>query len=198
MTNRGRANDTSQTIINGTLSAMADESISNLTTKSISKKAGVSTAAIHYFFETKEKLIYHSFVFVIRSIRREMLRVRKAEKDPIDRVREAIRVHFSSTHLSQEAASIWPQLWVYSTYHAETARLFKVFGARMISNFTYDLCQAGLSRRKARSAAIKIRALIIGLWVEKQISKNVSPGECWKIFDTLLMDLTAEAEKSTA
>ncbi len=198
MKNRHIANDTSQIIINGTLSAMADENIAHLTTKSISKKAGVSTASIHYFFNTKENLIYNSFVFVIRSIREEMLHVRKAEKDPIDRVREAIRVHFSATHLSHEAASIWPQLWVYSTYNAQTGRLFKIFGARMISNFTHDLCQAGLSRRKARSAAIKIRALIIGLWVEKQISKNVSPGECWKIFDQLLLDLMTEAENSSS
>jgi len=51
------ANDTSQTIIDGALSVMVEQGIASLTTKSVSKKADVSTAAIHYFFDTKKTIL---------------------------------------------------------------------------------------------------------------------------------------------
>ncbi len=187
------ASDTSQSIINSALSAMATDGISNLTTKSISERAQVSTAAIHYFFDTKDNLVYNSFVFVIKSIRLDMLEARKGEADPIKRIWGACNAHFSATHLSEEAANIWPQLWSHAANDPRTARLMHIFGARMISNFTYDLRTLGLPRDKARQGAIELRALVVGLWVEKQITKNAFPEEHIEIFESVLSRLKAEA-----
>lgn len=194
MADKSVTKDTPQLIIDSTLSALAADGISNLTTKSISEHAKVSTAAIHYFFETKDNLIYKSFVFVIKSIRSDMLMARKGETDPIMRIRGACNAHFSGRQLSTEAANIWPQIWSHATYDARTARLMHIFGARMISNFTYDLCEMGLPRAEARLGAIELRALVVGLWVEKQITKTAAQGERAKTLDRVLAKLDAEAQ----
>ncbi len=195
MKNKNIANDTCQEIINSTLSAMAEDGIANLTTKSISKRADVSTASIHYFFETKDNLIYNSFVFIIKSIRLDMLAARKGQTDPFIRIRGAVEAHFSATHMSDEAAYIWPQLWVHAGCDERTAKLVRVFGARIISNFTYDLRDAGMERREARLAAIELRALIVGLWLEKQVTKYAAIGERREVFDNVLARLKAKANR---
>ncbi len=196
MKNKRIANDTCQEIINSTLSAMAEDGIANLTTKSISKRADVSTAAIHYFFETKDNLIYNSFVFIIKSIRLDMLAARKEQTDPFMRIRGAVEAHFSATHMSEQAAYIWPQLWVHAGCDVRTARLVRVFGARMVSNFTYDLCDAGMERRDARLAAIELRALVVGLWLEKQVTKYAALGERREVFDRVLARLAEQSNKN--
>ncbi len=193
MTKNQASNDTSQSIIDSTLSAIATDGMSNLTTKSISQRANISTASIHYFFDTKENLVYNSFAYMIKSIRLDMLEVCKNERDPIKRIRGICETHFSPRQLSSEAANIWPQLWSHAGHDKKTARLVKVFGARMISNFTYDLRKLGLPRKQARLGAIELRALVVGLWVEKQVTRNSLQGERAEVFERMLSRLQAEA-----
>ncbi|MEE9273168.1 MAG: TetR family transcriptional regulator C-terminal domain-containing protein [Robiginitomaculum sp.] len=187
------SNDTSQSIIDSTLSAIAVDGISNLTTKSISKRASISTASIHYFFDTKENLVYNSFAYMIKSIRLDMLDARKGQPDPIKRIRGVCETHFTARQLSEEAANIWPQIWSHATYNPRTARLVKIFGARMISNFTYDLRELGMPHKQARLGAIELRAMIVGLWVEKQVTKNTLQGERIAVFERMLSRLQTEA-----
>jgi len=196
MNNNCITNETCQGIINSILSAMAEDGIANLTIKSISKRAEVSTAAIHYFFATKDNLIYNAFVFVIKSIRLDMLAARKGEADPFGRIRGAMEAHFSATHTSGEAAYIWPQLWVHAGCDARTAKLVWIFGARMISNFTYDLRAAGMDRREARLAAIELRALVVGLWLEKRVTKYASAEEHTEVLDNVLARLAEQAKET--
>ena len=188
------SNDTAQSIIDSTLSAIAIDGISNLTTKSISKRARVSTASIHYFFDTKENLIYNSFAYMIKSIRLDMLDARKGEADPIKRIRDVCETHFTAYQLSVEAANIWPQIWSHASHDPKTARLVKIFGARMISNFTYDLRKLGMPKHQARLGAIELRAMVVGLWVEKQVTKNTFQGERTEVFERLLSRLQADAK----
>ena len=188
-------NETSQSIIDSTLSVIAVDGISNLTTKSISKRASISTASIHYFFDTKENLVYNSFAYMIKSIRLDMLDARKGQSDPIQRIRGVCETHFTARQLSEEAANIWPQIWSHATHDPKTARLVKIFGARMISNFTYDLRKLGLPAHQARLGAIELRAIVVGLWVEKQVTKNTLQGERIEVFECILSRLQAEAEK---
>lgn len=196
MKNERIANSTRQEIIDSTLSAMAEDGIANLTTKSISLRAKVSTASIHYFFDTKDNLIYNSFVFVIKSIRQDMLATRKGQTDPFKRIRGAMNTHFSAAHLSEEAAYIWPQLWVHAKCDTRTARLVRLFGARMISNFTYDLCDAGMNRGEARMSAIELRALVVGLWIEQQVTKYATAQEHKDVFDKILSRLEKQVENA--
>ena len=195
MTKAQASNDTSQSIINSTLSAIATDGISNLTTKSISKRAQISTASIHYFFDTEENLVYNSFAYMIKSIRLDMLDARRGKTDPIKRIRGVCETHFSARQLSEEAANIWPQIWSHATHDPKTARLVKIFGARMISNFTYDLRKLGLPAHQARLGAIELRAMVVGLWVEKQVTKNTLQGERVEVFERMLARLQAEAKQ---
>ena len=179
----GRAAATSQSIIDGALSVMVEDGLAALTTKSVSRRADVSTAAIHYFFQTKDNLVYSAFVFVIRSTRCALLDVRRVESDPAMRLRRSIEVFFQS---DPGEARIWPQLWVYADNDTKTQRLFRIYNARLISNFTYDLRQLGVERARARRLAVKLNALHRGLWIEQQIGASITARECEGILDMVL------------
>ncbi len=187
------ATNTSQNIINGALSAMAEEGIANLTTKSVSRRADVSTGSIHYFFDTKENLIYSAFAYMVKALHNETLAIRKKEKDPLKRIARSIEVHFSPLHFVEDASIIWPQFWAYSGSDEAAARLFRIFSARMISNYAADLKAAGYDQDKARLKAVELSALTRGLWLEKRLAKSVRPKECWRILENALAAVALEA-----
>ena len=184
---------TPQSIIESALSVMAEDGIANLTTKLVSQRAAVSTGAIHYFFDTKDNLIFSAFVHMVRLIRDETLAIRRIEKDPLERIARSIEVHFSQFHFESDASIIWPQFWVYAGADEQAARLFRAFSARMISNHTWDLRQAGYDRAGARAKAVELSVLSRGLWLEKRLARSVKTEECWRI----MADALAEAAKQT-
>lgn len=178
--------ETSQSIIDGAISVMAEEGLPQLTTKRVSERADVSTAAIHYFFETKDRLIYESFVHVVGNIRRQFLDVRKSTASPLDCIRQTMDVFFSAEQITGDTVKIWPQLWVHAGTDAQTARLFKIYNGRMVSNFTYDLCRAGLPRAAARSFALRLNALHRGLWIELHLGGQITRGETAEIYAAMM------------
>lgn len=184
--------NTPQIIINGALAVIAEEGIANLTTKSVSKRADVSTAAIHYFFETKDNLVYSSFTYMVRALRDETTAIRKIEKDPLKRIARSLEVHFSPFHFAEDVSIIWPQFWAYSGADESVGRLMHIFSKRMISNNVADLRQLGLAREKARLKAIELSALQRGLWIERRLAKSVDQRECWKILERALAEVARE------
>jgi len=191
----GAAIETPQAIINGVLSVMAKEGIANLTTKRVSQRAEVSTAAIHYFFETKEKLIYSAFVYLVRSLREETITIRKTVHEPLMRIARSLEVHFSPFHFAEDASIMWPQFWAYSGADKRVARLMHIFSCRMISNNVADLRQLGLSRREARMKAIEFSALQRGLWIERRLASSVEQEECWRILEAALLAVAKQTDR---
>lgn len=179
---------TPQAIIESALLVMAEDGIANLTTKSVSKRAEVSTGAIHYFFDTKDNLIYSAFLHMVRLIREETNAIRRREADPLERIARSIEVHFSPTHFEDDASIIWPQFWVYAGADEQAARLFRAFSARMISNHTWDLRQAGYDRPSARDKAVELSVLSRGLWLEQRLARSVRSEECWRIMENALAE----------
>lgn len=187
------ASETSQSIIDSALAVMAEHGIANLTTKSVSKHAAVSTGAIHYFFDTKDNLIFSAFTHMVRIIREETVAIRRTEKDPLQRIARSIEVHFSPFHFEEDASIIWPQFWVYAGADEQAARLFRAFSARMISNHCWDLQEAGYDRASARAKAVELSVLSRGLWLEKRLARSVEMEECWTIMENALGDAAVKA-----
>ncbi len=187
---KSNGSTTPQTIINSTLAVMAEEGFVNLTTKRISKHAEVSTATIHYFFDTKEKLIESAFAYLIRSTREEMIKNRRTESDPLKRIKKAIELNFSAPmQLTKEAANYWPSLWISSLRKRSAKRLVHINSRRLISNFTYDIKLIGARPQDARRHAITILALVQGLWIEYRLDETVQLEPCLDIFDQYLQQI---------
>lgn len=188
--------ETPQSIIAGAISVMAEDGLPQFTTKRVSERADVSTGSIHYFFDTKERLIYESFASVIRNIRRQFLGARTSP-DALTRIRETLDVFFSDAQITGDAVKIWPQLWVHAGTDDATARLFHIYNARMISNFTYDLRAAGMPRDMARSFALRLNALHRGLWIELHLGGCADATETRNIY-TAMMDTITQSLNTCA
>lgn len=188
--------ETPQAIIACAISVMAEEGLPHLTTKRVSERADVSTGSIHYFFDTKDRLIYESFASVIRNIRKQFLSARTSP-DALTRIRETLDVFFSNAQVTGDTVKIWPQLWVHAGTDADTARLFHIYNARMISNFTFDLRAAGLPRAVARSFALRLNALHRGLWIELHLGGCADAAETREIYTAMMNTITQELQLYT-
>lgn len=177
---------TSQSIINGALVVMAEQGVANLTTKLVSQRADVSTASIHYFFDTKENLIYSAFLYMVKALSDETLDTRRRERKPLVRLARSIEIHFSPFHFEAEASDIWPQFWVQAGVNPDVARLFHIFSRRIISNHAVDLHEAGLPRIEARRVGAELCALTRGLWLEKRIAGTIGARDCREILEVKL------------
>lgn len=180
------AGDTSQSIIDGALSVMAENGLQQLTTKRVSVRAEVSTAAIHYFFKTKDRLIYESFAHVIRQMRINLLNARRGEPDAIIRIRKTMDVFFCQDDTTVAAIKIWPQFWVQAGTDKPTARLFQIYNERMISNFTYDLMDAGMTRKEARANALRLNAVHRGFWIEIYLGNRLTVSEAKQNYNSMI------------
>lgn len=191
-----RGGDTAQAILDATLSVIVEDGLADLTTKLVSQRASVSTASIHYFFKTKDALIYNAFEKMVRVHHEKTLEVRRSVDDPLARIAKSIEVHFSSLGLVPEEPIAWIQFWVHSAYDPGAARLFQIFSARMISNYAADLRAAGLERNIARLKAIELSALTRGLWLERRFAKSIRETECWEILQQALGSAAIKACQS--
>ena len=185
---RNGTSDTAHSIIEGTLTVIAEDGISKLTTKAVSERAEVSTASIHYFFDTKENLLYEAFEYFVGKMRSDMIFVRRNEKDPLKRLQKSIDAFFSPDRLSDKNALVWPQIWIYSGHNKKTERLLHMYSSRMISNFTYDLIISGMKREQARLESVKLCAMMHGLWMEKKFGKSIKLEECNQIINAMVQN----------
>ena len=168
---------TARKIIKSTLAVLGSQGHDGLTTKTISKKSNLSTGIIHHYFDTKEKLIYASYVFMIRNLQRKTIKVIKKESDPYKRLWKMVKVHFGDVQLSSEATSIWPQFWAHAIHDKAVARLYRVYSRRLRSNFTRAFREIGFDRQQSIRRAEQLLCAIHGVWIESRISKMVSSKE---------------------
>ena len=170
---------TPQRIIKATIRSVGKRGLSNLRSKHISKDAKMSSGIIYHYFDTKENLIYQTYIYMIRHIHQETVAMRSKEKDPVMRLKKTVDIHFSPLHLTKEAANVWPQFWLGANNDVKTKRLLKIYTNRFLNNMVYDFSQL-MPPERARSCAFGLVSMIHGAWLEHHICGNASRQEVYR------------------
>lgn len=187
--------NTPQRIIEATIRSVGKQGLSNLRSKHICQATQMSSGIIYHYFDTKENLIYQTYIYMIRHIHKETVAMRLAEKDPVMRLRKTVDIHFSPLHLTQEAAQVWPQLWLGANNDSKTKRLLKIYTNRFLNNMVYDLAQLMPSKR-ARSCAFGLVSMIHGAWLEYHICGNASRQEVYESLHNHITDLVTKQKRN--
>lgn len=187
-------NQTSQSIIDGAIAVMADAGLRNLTTKRVSEHADVSTASIHYFFKTKERLIQESFAYVMNRLWGQLCETRDQHSDPIDAIKAMLEVFLGEEFTGVDTVKIWPQLWHHASTNAETGKLFRDYNNKIIDLFATCLLNLGLTPETSRIMSYRLNALHRGLWIEMNVGKTISRLETKRVYASMIETIKAEIE----
>ena len=184
--------ETSQSIIDGAIAVMADSGLRHLTTKLVSEHANVSTASIHYFFDTKERLIHESFAHIMDEMWDRLVEVNEQGGEPLISLRRIMETFLVANRNGVNAVKIWPQLWHHAGANDETGELFREYNARVVGLLADKLIEAGLDIEKARLYAFRLNALHRGLWIELHVGTVLNKTETDKIYTSIFNTINAE------
>lgn len=184
--------ETSQSIIDGTIAVMAKSGLNHLTTKLVSQQANVSTASIHYFFDTKERLIHESFAHVMNEMWERLIEVSEQDQDPLRSLRKIMDTFFETNRNGIDAKTIWPQLWHYAGTNDETGTLFRDYNMRVKNLLEAKLVDAGLNAIRAKLYAHKLNALHRGLWIELHVDTTMKTSDTDQVYTSIFKIISAE------
>ncbi len=192
MTTRKIHNETSQSIIDGAIAVMADSGLRHLTTKLVSERASVSTASIHYFFNTKERLIHESFAHVMDEMWAQLVDASDEGGEPLSCLRRIMDTFFVAGRNGINAVKIWPQLWHHAGANSETGELFRDYNDRVINLLAAKLIDAGMKQKNARLYAFRLNALHRGLWIELHVGSVLNKSDTDQIYTSIFTTITDE------
>lgn len=184
-------------LVGATLEVVGQVGLENLTIRKVSEHAGVSVGLVHHHFENKSNLVYKTFVYMIRSVRNQLIAGRRKISDPVERLKFTVDMCFSDEVMSPGAANVWPHMWSSSAHDVDVQRLCAAFSRRLRSNFIHDFRQAGCDAAMANIHAIQALALTHGLWIEHRVAGTVSIDEVLGIFHGMIDNATNQGWKKS-
>ena len=144
-----------------------------MTVGQIAKRAGMSTALAHYYFETKDAI----FLAAMRHILTEfgqLVRAGIAKSDrPIVRLNAIIDASLSREQFAEEIVAAWLVFYVQAQRSAEASRLLRVYARRLHSNLVHDL-KALVPGQRAHDIAEGMASMIDGIYIRHAL-QGVAP-----------------------
>ncbi len=192
MTAKRAYNETSLSIIDSAIAVMAETGLRNLTTKLVSQKADVSTASIHYFFDTKERLIQESFAIVMDRMWEELAAVEVNHDDPHQAIQDLLHVFYIDAQVNDRTLKIWPEIWLHASTDKGTGELFKNYNNKVIELFTSLLVSAGLKPKVARLYAFRLNTLHRGLWIELNVGGSMNAEDARDVINATMITIRKE------
>ena len=158
-------------LVNATILEIGQAGSLDVTVGQIAKRAGMSTALAHYYFDTKDAI----FVAAMRHILTEFgLLVRAAMADattPAERLTAIIDASLSREQFADEIVAAWLVFYVQAQHSGEAARLLRVYARRLHSNMVYNLT-ALVPRARAQDIAEGTASMIDGIYIRHALQDS--------------------------
>ena len=167
-------------LVHTTLEKISSDGLANVTTKSISDDAHVSTGIIHHYFDTKDRLVYVSYVHLIVGQRTAIVAARRQHpQDPVARLKAMVVANFFNPGITAETARVWPQFWANAMYDRAVKRLLKAYNIRFYHNILFDFKML-LPSHMAYQHASNLLSLIHGYWIESMAVESMDAAACMR------------------
>lgn len=122
-------------LIDATLQSISDHGIADTTTLKISPLANVSTATIHHYFDSKEKLIYETMLHLLRLMGKESRTLMAKALTPRAKVMAIVEsVSLNYVDNNEGVSAAWFAFWAQSGHMGRLARLMTIYSRRLRSN----------------------------------------------------------------
>ncbi len=150
MTRRTRADiaaETREAILNAACEVIAEIGFENVRMRIVAERAGVSTAALHYHFDTREKLFAEALRYSYDHTGRDVYEARSANDSATNRLARIITASLPTTENLRREWAMYQELW----------------------------CRAN-REPQSRAVAIELNRAQQG-WIEETLADGVASGE---------------------
>jgi TetR/AcrR family transcriptional repressor of bet genes len=120
---------------------IAKEGLHGATLAQIAVEAGMSTALVNHYFESKEDLLEATMRRLSALYRSEIMALMPADPTPAQRLRAIIEGSFQPNNLTLASRKAWVQFLVNAMSGGRIFHLFRLTGARVVSNIRYAVKQ---------------------------------------------------------
>ncbi len=151
-------------VVTATIAEVGRAGSLDVTVSQIADTAGVSSALVHHYFGSKEKVFLAAMRHILTVFGEEVRRALADAETPRTRLDAIIRASFSLTNFHPETISAWLHFYVLAQTSDGASRLLSVYHKRLSSNLRHELRRLG--DRDPDPLARGIAAMIDGLYLQ--------------------------------
>ena len=160
-------------LVSATISEIGQAGSLDVTVGQIAKRAGMSAALAHYYFDSKDAI----FLAAMRHILHEfslLVRARmKSARTPAEKLTGIIEASLGKEQFADEIVAAWLVFYVQAQRSPDVARLLRVYANRLHSNLVYHLSHFAPVHR-AHQIAQGTAAMIDGFYIRHAL-QNCPP-----------------------
>lgn len=120
---------------------IAKEGLHGATLSQIAVEAGMSTALVNHYFDSKEDLLEATMRRLSGRYRGEIMALMPANPSPAQRLRAIIEGSFQPDNMTLASRKAWVQFLVNAMSGGRIFHLFRLTGERVVSNIRYAVKQ---------------------------------------------------------
>ena len=178
-------------LIDAAITAIHQHGYAAVTIIQIAREADTAAGSIHYYFGSKEGLLFATMRRLLNILRDTTLQLLAQKTTPRERLIAMAKSNFDDKLFSIEQCSVWTQFWANAPYEDTLARLHRINRARVRSNFRAEI-KLLLPPEEREVARRALQAYMDGVWIQAaQASKKLDPAEerrqIVRVIDRLLM-----------
>ncbi|MHA6344042.1 choline-binding transcriptional repressor BetI [Roseivivax sp. CAU 1761] len=178
-------------LIAATIREIGETGTLNVTVGQIARRAGVSPGLAFHYFGDKEALFLAAMRAILRDYGTEIRAALRAATSPRGRIEAVLRASFAPGNFRDGAVAAWLNFYVLAQTSAEAQRLLTLYHRRLHSNLVHDLAPLLGGRAAAERSAVRLAALIDGLYLRCALNRKVvdSAGAEAQMLDALVAEL---------
>jgi len=128
-------------LMEAAIMVIAKEGLHGTTLSQIAVEAGMSTALVNHYFDSKEDLLEATMRRLSGRYRSEIMALMPANPTPAQRLRAIIEGSFQPNNLTLAYRKAWVQFLVNAMSGGRIFHLFRLTGERVVSNIRYAVKQ---------------------------------------------------------
>lgn len=120
---------------------IAKEGLQKATLSQVADEAGMSTALVSHYFDSKEELLEATMRRLSNRYRAEIMALAPANPTPGQRLRAIIEGSFQPDNMTLASRKAWVQFLVNAMQGGRIFHLYRLTGERVVSNIRYAVKQ---------------------------------------------------------
>lgn len=173
-------------IVRATIAELGAAGSLDVTVSQIARRAGMSSALAHHYFGGKDQIFLAAMRRILSDFAAEVRRELRAAA-PRDRAAAIIRASFAPSCFTPDVIAAWMSFYVLAQTNPKALRLWRIYQARMRSNFVHALRPVTGDAEPVAGALI---ALIDGLYIRAALGNpqapDVAAAQATDVLDTLV------------
>jgi TetR/AcrR family transcriptional repressor of bet genes len=128
-------------LMEAAIMVIAKEGLHGVTLSQIAVEAGMSTALVNHYFDSKDDLLEATMRRLSNRYRAEIMKLMPENPTPAQRLRAIIEGSFQPDNLTLASRKAWVQFLVNAMSGGRIFHLFRLTGERVVSNIRFAVKQ---------------------------------------------------------